>query len=85
MFACHEDKDDKSDTFGGLINHKFSKKSLFCLTDTNALRRGFVFIATWSAFDTFITIVIILNSLMLASTDYEIRLNPDHDSSWTPI
>lgn len=28
--------------------------------------------------------MILLNSVMLASTDYEIRLNPAHESTWTP-
>ena len=59
--------------------------SLFCLSDTNCFRKGFVWIATWKWFDGFITAAIILNSIMLASTDYEIRLNPDHVSTWTPI
>lgn len=40
--------------------------------------------ATWWVFDAFITLAIILNSILLASTDYEPRLNPDHVSSWTP-
>ena len=41
--------------------------------------------ATWKWFDNIITVAIILNSIMLASTDYEIRLNPDYVSKWTPI
>ena len=63
----------------------FSKRSLFCLSDTNNFRVAFVWLATWNWFDYFVTLAIILNSLMLASTDYEIRLNPDHKSGWTPI
>jgi hypothetical protein len=39
---------------------------------------------TWKWFDNFVTLAIILNSFMLASTDYEIRLNPEHVSTWTP-
>ncbi len=39
----------------------------------------------WPQFDNFITVVIILNSFMLATTSYEVRLNPDYKSDWTPI
>lgn len=63
----------------------YSKTSLFCLKDTNPCRKGFVWLATWAWFDYFVTLAIILNSIMLASTDYEIRLNPAHESEWTPI
>ena len=55
------------------------------MTDENPLRRAMVSLYTWVWFDTAITVAIVLNSFMLASTDYEVRLNPDHDSSWTPI
>ena len=49
---------------------RMSKMSLFCLSDTNVLRKLFVWVATWKWFDYFITLAIILNSFMLASTDY---------------
>ena len=62
----------------------FSKTSLFCLTDRNPFRKVCVWFATWKWFDYFITLAIILNSFMLASTDYEIRLNPKYESNWTP-
>lgn len=65
--------------------YQFSKMSLFCLSDTNPCRRGFVWLATWRWFDYFVTLAIILNSIMLASTDYQIRLEPDYESTWTPI
>ena len=51
-------------------DHKFSKMSLFLLSDQNPVRKAFVWLATWSWFDYFITLAIILNSFMLASTDY---------------
>ena len=63
----------------------FSKSSLFCLSDQNKCRQAFAWLALWPGFDTFITIVILLNSLMLASTDYKIRLDPTYESEWTPI
>ena len=48
----------------------YSKTSLFCLKDTNSLRKVLVWLATWRWFDYFITFAIVLNSIMLASTDY---------------
>ena len=48
----------------------YSKTSLFCLKDTNTLRKMLVWLATWKWFDIFITLAIVLNSIMLASTDY---------------
>ena len=44
-----------------------------------------MWLATWHWFDVAITIAIILNSIMLASTDYQIRLEPEYESDWTPI
>ena len=55
------------------------------MTDENSFRRAFVWLATWKWFDLFITIAIVLNSFMLASTDYQIRLQPTYESEWTPI
>ena len=40
---------------------------------------------TWKWFDIVITGAIVLNSIMLASTDFQIRLEPDYESEWTPI
>lgn len=74
VFICHGDI------------KRFSKTSCFCcLTDTNCLRKGLVWLATWSWFENFITLAIILNSVMLASTDYTTRLEPTYESEWTPI
>ena len=64
----------------------FSKTSLLCcMKDENSFRRGFVWLATWKWFDIFITLAIVVNSFLLASTDYEKRLKPDYESEWTPI
>lgn len=38
----------------------------------------------WWLFETFITVAILLNSLLLATTDFEKRLNPSHISEWEP-
>ena len=64
---------------------KFSKNSLFCLGPSNKFRYVFVWIITWNWFDSFIIIAILLNSVMLASTDYQKRLEPSYESEWTPI
>ena len=55
------------------------------MKDSNKFRSGFVWLATWKWFDIFITLAIVVNSFLLASTDYEIRLRPDYESGWTPI
>ena len=78
LFFMHDGADDKG------APYKFSKTSLFCLTDSNVIRKMFVWLATWKWFDYFITLAIILNSFMLASTDYQNRLEPDYESTWTP-
>lgn len=62
-----------------------SRTSLFCLSDSNPVRKGFVWLAWWPGFDNFITVMILLNSIMLASTDYGTRLDPLYESDWTPI
>ena len=68
-----------------ILTVMLSKTSLFCLNDTNSFRKALVWFINWKGFDTAITVAILLNSVMLASTDYETRLNPYWESSWTPI
>ena len=80
IFIMHGYRDDK----GIVIDYKYSKTSLFCLTDENKCRIALVWLMTWKWFDGFITFAILLNSIMLATTDYEIRLDPDYESTWTP-
>lgn len=62
-----------------------SKMSLFVLSDQNWLRKAVVWLITWDYFDYLITFCILLNSALLASTDYGTRLEADYQSSWTPI
>ena len=78
LFYMHDGEDGKGSPY------MFSKMSLFCLSDMNGMRKAFVWLATWKWFDGFITVAIILNSFMLASTDYQDRLEPDYKSEWTP-
>jgi hypothetical protein len=54
--------------------HYFTPYSLFCLTNKHQVRRWAVWIVTWKWFDHFITIVILVNSVILAMHDYEGRL-----------
>ena len=84
LFYCHPEYKEPDDNEKRLY-YEYSKTSFWCLTDENCLRKAFVWMATWKWFDYFITLAIVLNSIMLASTDYEPRLNPDHVSTWTPI
>lgn len=67
------------------VPYMFAKTSLCCLTDRNPLRKGLVYLMTNKWFDIFVTVAIVLNSFMLASTDYNNRLDPSYESSWTPI
>ena len=59
----------------------FSKTSLICGMDkNNKFRRAFVWIAISNWFLGFILIAILVNSILLASTDYNARLNPEYES-----
>lgn len=80
IFIMHGYLDEK----GKVIDYEYSRTSLFCLTDQNKCRIAFVWLMTWKWFDGFITFAILLNSIMLATTDYQIRLEPDYESNWTP-
>lgn len=55
------------------------------MSDENKFRQMFMWFAMWKWFDIFITFCIVINSFLLASTDYEKRLKPDYESNWTPI
>ena len=61
-----------------------SKTSLFIMSDQNCLRKLFVWLIEWKFFDYFITLAIVLNSILLATTDFEARYNPEHVSEWEP-
>ena len=56
------------------------KKSLFIFDRDWRLRIGFVWFVEWCWFDRFITFVILLNSLLLAFTDYQERVEPSYVS-----
>ena len=56
------------------------KKSLFIFDRDTAIRKAFVWFVEWQWFDRFITFVILLNSLLLAFTDYQERVDPEYVS-----
>ena len=56
------------------------KRSLYCFDHSFKLRYAFVWFVEWVWFDRFITFVILLNSLLLAFTDYQERVEPDYVS-----
>jgi hypothetical protein len=49
----------------------YSRTSIFCFTDQNPVRHTFVWLMEWNWFENFVTFAILLNSLLLASTDFE--------------
>ena len=50
----------------------YAPRSLCCLRDTNPFRFGLVWIITSWAFDNFILLLILLNTVMIACTDYSV-------------
>ena len=56
-----------------------------CCDRRFALRKAFVWFVDWCWFDRFITFVILLNSLLLAFTDYQERIDPSHVSERNEI
>ena len=60
--------------------HLRDKRSLFIFDRSWAIRKAFVWFVEWSWFDRFITFVILLNSLVLAFTDYQERIEPTYIS-----
>lgn len=52
----------------------YAKKSLYCLDSEMAFRKKVVWLIEWKWFDRFITVVILLNSVMLAMLDYKDRI-----------
>ena len=82
MFDCHGGYIDDR---GKQSRYQFSKTSLYCLDDESKFRQFFVWLATWMWFDYFVTLAIVVNSLMLGTSDYTSRLDPKYESSWTPM
>ena len=56
------------------------KRSLYIFDRDFKIRYAFVWFVEWQWFDRFITFVILLNSLLLAFTDYQERVEPEYVS-----
>jgi len=65
--------------------HHFTKKSLFCLDQHSRIRQFFVRIMVNKWFDRFITFCIVINSLLLASKEYNENYDATYDSPWNDI
>ena len=79
-FADKEKFRKKAEEFDGAefkfhgSTHYFDPVSLYCLNGENKFRRYVVWLITWPAFDTFITIVILINSVMLGMRNMSFRM-----------
>ena len=65
--------------------YRFSLCSLFCLSASNRFRYIIVHIMVNKWFDRFITLCIILNSLLLASKEYESNYDAEYVSEWNQV
>ena len=65
--------------------HMFSLKSLYCLGQANGLRKTCVSIMVNKWFDRFITFCIIVNSILLASKEYDEKYDATYESKWNDI
>jgi hypothetical protein len=76
--VTHVRKDEKKKSeFKFLVHNKeviYDRKSMFCIDAEWRIRYAFVWLIEWNWFDRFITGVILLNSVMLAMTDYKDRI-----------
>ena len=78
---------DKDDLLEGIFvvsgaEHAYAKKSCCCLGSNLLFRKLCVIIMVNTWFDRFITFCIILNSILLASKEYEENYDPTYKSSW---
>ena len=55
----------------------YDPNSCYCISHKNCLRQKIVWLTNWSYFDHFISLVIILNSILLGMQDYTVNLVPD--------
>lgn len=67
------------------VEYLYMRRSLFCLGQSNSLRKLLVHIMVNKWFDRFITLCIILNSILLASKEYEQNYDADYVSEWNDV
>jgi len=67
------------------IEHHFSVKSMYCLSQHNIVRRICVNIIVNKWFDRFITLCILANSGLLASKEYDENYDTNYHSEWNEV
>ena len=67
------------------VKHKFAFKSLNCMGEQNKFRKLCVHIMVNKWFDRFITLCIILNSILLASKEYDDKYDASYKSNWNTV
>ena len=63
----------------------YDKSSLFLLHHKTSIRYALVWLCEWKWFERFITAVIIMNSILMASHDFRGRYDPDHISQFNNV
>ena len=66
-------------------NHLFSLKSLYCLGRKNRLRTACVHTMVNKWFERFITFCIVINSLLLATREYDAKYDFSYESTWNGV
>ena len=66
-------------------NHFLMKKTCGCLDEKSPFRRFLAQIVLNTYFDNFVTICIIVNSIMLATRDYTSKYDVDFESSQNKV
>ena len=61
------------------------KKTCHCLGPKSLLRRTLANLVLNKYFDDFVSICIVINSVMIALRDYTSKLDSEHESSWNDL
>ena len=69
----------------GTTKYLYTRRSLFCMGQTNMLRSGLVRVMVNKWFERFITLCIILNSILLASKEYKMNYDAAYKSEWNEL
>jgi len=63
----------------------FAHESLFCFGNESKFRINCVWLITWTKFENFLTLCILINALNIASTNYSERMTGIPQSGFVPI
>ena len=63
----------------------FVKKTCFCCTQHNIVRKNIASIVLHKWFEKFITACIFINSILLTTREYRNKYDPDYESKWNKI